>query len=376
MKKKGSQKGFTLLELLVAVAILAVVVVPILNAFLTSVNINAKAKDKQRATIAAGNVMEDIKSKSAEELFSDASFKKKGERYEKTQVEIVDKQAYTVVSTLDASQKTKQSENAFDEATDYNEEELSHLFSVSSLYDAIYVQNGEQDMEYARALKNSTSTDATVLSWIKRTTNISVKKESDEYKVYLQTTYSYANNGNIQEKSTPQELLFSGEQQPRNIFIFFQPMYNGDLNNIREYFFIDNTELIPTNVYLVRQNEDTLKESTYLAQVRCFEGKRNDCRTNRITKILSNLNEGTKGKKGLFLTYAMGDKAEDITEQQWNTATYYEGMSAADILQFRDLGNKSAEAWAYRVSVSAYKGQGDKRENESLVTFETTITKE
>ena len=88
--KKGNQSGFTLLELLIAVAILAVIVVPILTAFLISVETNAKAKDKQRASVAASNLVEDFKGRDTEQVIN-AMTKKADGLYEK--VEIIDGQA-------------------------------------------------------------------------------------------------------------------------------------------------------------------------------------------------------------------------------------------------------------------------------------------
>lgn len=54
-------KGFTLLEVLIAMIILAIVSIPILHAFMTSATTTAKSKLKMYATDAAENIMEDIR---------------------------------------------------------------------------------------------------------------------------------------------------------------------------------------------------------------------------------------------------------------------------------------------------------------------------
>ena len=48
MQKKMDNKGLTLLELIVSIAILAIVVLPLLTAFLVSLKTNVKAKEKLR----------------------------------------------------------------------------------------------------------------------------------------------------------------------------------------------------------------------------------------------------------------------------------------------------------------------------------------
>lgn len=73
MKKKNIQKvnnnaGFSLVELLIAVIILAIIVVPMLHGFVTSARMNGKARVSQRATTVAQDIMEGLKAYDIEEL--------------------------------------------------------------------------------------------------------------------------------------------------------------------------------------------------------------------------------------------------------------------------------------------------------------------
>lgn len=63
-----NDRGFTLIELLISIAILALIVIPILNSFLLSSNLNAKAKQKHKATMVAENIMEKLKSNDLEDI--------------------------------------------------------------------------------------------------------------------------------------------------------------------------------------------------------------------------------------------------------------------------------------------------------------------
>ncbi|MCR4787626.1 MAG: prepilin-type N-terminal cleavage/methylation domain-containing protein [Lachnospiraceae bacterium] len=60
-------KGFTLIEVLVAVIIIAIVSIPVFRAFVTSANTTSRSKMKMKATNAAQNIMEDLSSLSVEE---------------------------------------------------------------------------------------------------------------------------------------------------------------------------------------------------------------------------------------------------------------------------------------------------------------------
>ena len=66
---RGKQnKGFTLVEVLVAITVLAIIVAPLLHAFVTASRTNAKAKQLMKATTLAQNVMEELKANPLEEI--------------------------------------------------------------------------------------------------------------------------------------------------------------------------------------------------------------------------------------------------------------------------------------------------------------------
>lgn len=69
-KEKESNKGFTFVELLVCVAILAIISFPLLNSFVVAGRTNERAKAIQRSTTLAQNVMETLKGKSLEETIT------------------------------------------------------------------------------------------------------------------------------------------------------------------------------------------------------------------------------------------------------------------------------------------------------------------
>lgn len=67
-RKLNKDAGFSLLELLIAVIILAIIVIPLLNMFLSSNRINVKSRQTLRATTLAQDIMEGLKAYDIEEL--------------------------------------------------------------------------------------------------------------------------------------------------------------------------------------------------------------------------------------------------------------------------------------------------------------------
>lgn len=67
-ERKLNNEGFSLVELLVAIVILSIIVVPLLHSFVTSARTNAKARNTMHATAVAEDVMEMFEAHSLEEM--------------------------------------------------------------------------------------------------------------------------------------------------------------------------------------------------------------------------------------------------------------------------------------------------------------------
>lgn len=73
MKKKNN-KGITLVELIVTVTILAIIVAPLLRAFVISAQTNAKAKERLQATDLAQNIMEGLEAYGVDDISKQMNF--------------------------------------------------------------------------------------------------------------------------------------------------------------------------------------------------------------------------------------------------------------------------------------------------------------
>lgn len=70
--------GFSLIELIVSLAILALVLVPLLENFIVSANVNAEAKQAQKQNILAQALMEEMKSSTLEDIARDFNYPEEG----------------------------------------------------------------------------------------------------------------------------------------------------------------------------------------------------------------------------------------------------------------------------------------------------------
>ena len=76
-EKQLNNRGMTLIELLVAIAILGVIVVPFLHAFLTSFRTNLKAREAFRVTTVAQDITEGLKAYKVDEICYQYNFQEK-----------------------------------------------------------------------------------------------------------------------------------------------------------------------------------------------------------------------------------------------------------------------------------------------------------
>ena len=78
MRKKKRNRGFTLVEVLVAAAILSLVVTPILSSFVSIARVNAKSRRKLSATTIANGVMEAVKNVELAQVAKECAFQSEG----------------------------------------------------------------------------------------------------------------------------------------------------------------------------------------------------------------------------------------------------------------------------------------------------------
>jgi prepilin-type N-terminal cleavage/methylation domain-containing protein len=401
MKQYENQKGFTLLELLISIAILAVVITPFLMVYLTTTTMNAKSKASQQAKVAATNIMEEIRSMSVEEVL-EKSTPVAGEdgtadgTYQYTKVQTVNGTDYTVVATLDPTYTTDDTAGSeTDEATDYNHQGFAELYSMNSAYDAFYEVDVSQDnqaiAEIARGDNNNgEAAKQGVLDNLYRIITLTIRKESGVTKVYAKTHYGVSGD---KVYDVSEQCVYSNGSETdnlRNIYLFYQPLYNNDSyhsgynSNNKETINIINEANIPCTVYVCEQNSNAARENNYLINLRLVETARSDSdliangKVQVVTHVWTNVDSDrisayqgkrsdTVSNRKLNLMYGF-DSGTVALERAIGGKTYY----ASQLMDLNTLAGEHTEDLVYKVTVKAYKGTGENKANESSVTLEST----
>ncbi|MCH5255012.1 MAG: prepilin-type N-terminal cleavage/methylation domain-containing protein [Lachnospiraceae bacterium] len=318
MKAIKNDKGFTLLELLIAVIILGIVIVPMLHSFTSSHRINAKSKQYMRATTLAQDEMEIFEKEKIEDLTDGAKFPLYSITFpdpldpndegiyifEKSEVSNDSSGSsaarFDVKVTLDPERK--------DSAARYYNQNNEALFYMNSM--------GAQDSgSYVETVRNASSPKSyqdTINSWFKtnrllsgigstwneemfgknlarrvtlkiyqETTTKTVTKAkvtyeyicvdgamSSGYQRYTEETIIFDNTWKLDEDGNPIDL--------GSIYLFYAPRYEGyspaktidysiggelvHFTTGEDWIVVDNEAELPIDIYVIRQ--DILKEGS------------------------------------------------------------------------------------------------------------------
>lgn len=325
MKKRN--KGFTLLELLIAVAVLAIIIVPMLRGFVTSHRINAKGRHLMRATTLAQNEMEIFEKEKLEDLIvmeETDSAGNKIPRYDvsKTNTQKTDAdgeltdhityqfkregvindesgmQMFDVVVTLDPAVAPDGSPAGIYETK--NMEKMLFMNTVSGVDSATYIQrvrnavneNGDDEEVYKLFSVRQNPDGITGASWtaemfgqeLERTITLKIEKENQsgvETNV-VKIRYDYTTHyGNVppefQTYTTKDKIFFNnaqtldeaGDPIPlKSVYLYYAPRYDDSTVTGMipdDKIIIENKDKLPVNVYIIRQNlVKADKKDTYL----------------------------------------------------------------------------------------------------------------
>ena len=318
--KTLDNKGFTLIEVLIAVFVLAIVVVPLLHSFVSSHRINGKSKQYMRATTLAQDEMEIFEREKVANLIDPTKYDYIGEDGDPVQPdsngryvfvrENIDNNSgsnvskFDVVVTLDPERSTNTSRYY-----DTNTKQLFYMNTIASADSAVHVQSirsasnlkGYDDTiyEYFAANKNNTGPGAT---WgtddfnrnLARRIKVKIYQENNGLNIatIVKVTYEYVlcQSGIMSptyQSYTEESIIFNNSAQSvgedgelpelKSVYLFYAPRYkgyttpyfidnyslNGETNKYKtneEWIVIDNEAELPVDVYIVRQ--DTLKDGS------------------------------------------------------------------------------------------------------------------
>lgn len=374
---KLNNEGLTLVELLVAILILAFIVVPIFSNFVISARVNAKSRNTMNATNTAENIMEQFEAYTVEEM-RDVMLAK-GYNIQDTgalqmrmtgEESITGELSYDVEILLDGSGSYQ--------AT--NDTEIADVQNLSGGTNAVFADSMDGEifaMQYFEA--NTTWDAATLQAQVAKRIEIEIKKnrisvslptgdaaEVDTYQVisrcYYECDGSYLIDPtkNIYPLDKGEMLIFSNEAAVReraasvgnvynisrldNVLLCVIPRYNSTV--LYDSVTVKNEDNVDTNIYLVKQNMAGEDEMQYR-----LEYKLREFHTGWLAANGTSITSHAKLRTNVVSSYFL-DAVEFENIQNLESIS---GADARTIMNAEGLTPGRASGRLYEITVNIYK---------------------
>lgn len=374
--------GFTLVELLVSVAILAIIVVPIMTAFVSAANANSRARRKLEATTAAQNVMEAIKSSGVSAYLAsitpaptpaaDGTYTLDNSNAAASGTALIPQQIingrnYRFTAVFDPTAYTNPSKS------DYNDVSVANISDMNVLKDAFYVESETDDRKIVNEYidENSGFSEAEVLSKLQREIDIVIAHTGSLSKVTVNCKYSLT--GYTDKTKTVSQVIYDNSDvnggDLRSVYIFYTPLYAVKSSavalgtSVTDNIVVENNtgtsgkESYPVNLYLVKQHTNSGKEayeSSYWVNL-----KVNELNTKPATGFSAYTQIRTNIGYSLVDGRALAQQLHSIT---YNWATGKSSTTLADCktyLGLSTLDNSAVATRLYKITLSVYGESGD-----------------
>lgn len=320
--KTSDNKGFTLIEVLIAVMVLAIVIVPMLHSFVSSHRVNAKSKQYMRATTLAQDEMEIFEKEKLEDLIDTTKFSYNVSGpdgngcYVFLREGINNDSAGSTASRFDV-EVTLDPERAASSGRYYdkNTQSLFYMNTIGRTDSAVYVQTvrnasnlksyDDTIYEYFTANKLSTGLGS---SWgpeefgekLARRIKVKVYQENNGLNVatIVKVTYEYVlcaagvmptgydvySEDAVIFNNSAQSVDADGNlPELKSVYLFYAPRYkgyspssfidytvDGETNTYKtneDWIVIDNEAKLPIDVYVVRQDTFIDGSSTEIEKI-------------------------------------------------------------------------------------------------------------
>lgn len=368
IQRTKNNQGYTLLELVVAITILALIAIPLMHGFVTAARVNDKARGIEQATTAAQNVMEEIKVTPVEELLEGVEPVNKGFEdgndkwfsYHVMCEEVkTDGVPYHVDVWLDNG---PYNEEDYKYVTNHNLTEMAQLYDMNAAYDAFFILEEATDSALIEELAVAEGVDESLVrADVKRNIYLDIQEERGTRTVWLNVSYSYGNK--IRYMAADNRCIYSGSSSDtylRNVYVFFEPLGNMSRGELpKETVTVRNTccmaESEPVQIYLVKQG--AAYDADYKVAVNLLEQSR-ECDTYQnadgslrvMTRICTNLSfpkdETDMADEQIIVKYSTceGGYQECPSEHGGR-------YTAAELAGLTDLSVEEVQDWVYSVRV-------------------------
>lgn len=313
---KYNNKGFTLVELLIAITILAIIVGPMLHAFVTAVSMNSKSRRNLNATTVATDIVEGIKGNDFSVIVDEVN------NYNPATFDIIDsslikgsvgkisesdgkfsfyieqleplKEQYDALVELDAT--PYRGTSLKDPKYQYNNVEMPKFTSVKGKSfvqkdaDELQINNTGTLYRLAAASNSGMSsyTEDQLKEMLYRTITVNITKDASDV-VEAKVVYKYTLKGaGLTEVSTQKETTIYNSNDVRSssssssssssaatpsrlkLYLFYYPIYNSLAGNIHDEIVINNKDNVELDMFLARQEiaSSTLQSDEMLYRTR------------------------------------------------------------------------------------------------------------
>ncbi len=409
--KRTDNRGISMVELLVAVCIMAVIAIPLLHSFVSSHRVNARSRQTLRATTLAQNEMEIFEKEKIADLSDpdkfayDAVSRKDGYHvdapddpsdngcYVFSRKGIINdksgREEFDVYVTLDPL-RGDPSERYYN----VNDVSLLSMNTISVMDTGTYVQrvrteNNAVDQDtlaysYFNVNKIGSATLEDIKKNIKRTITIDISKETKEIGTFTtaKVTYLYECSTSIvpEEKKfyREEQLIYNNAQnlddagkpiELKGIYLFYAPRYGIPDVNKADTIVVNNPEGVAADIYIIRQ--DLLVEGgsdvqtvpmDYLANLVIYE--KVDGEGNCGGSYHTNLNIDEPPADGLG--QMIGIRLQDLS------GSIYSRDQAIAATGMKLLGVSEKKDRIYEMTVKVFKAGDDFTTASPLVTLTGT----
>lgn len=291
---KQDNRGATLIEILVAMAILAICALPLFKSLILSAQTNVKAREHLSATTAAESVIEEMKADGMEKFLQKNQGNEDITDVEKiTEAGAVTGYRFTYPDYevdgkgYEVKVEVRPYRNTDEGAEDYNSKEISDLYRMDLRTDGIYVQDEKTMANDFVKLVSEGVFEAeqrdTVLSGLDMEWKYTIGSSNDVQTIDQNVTYSY-NETLVGEHES---ILYDGSHADgklKNLYICFIPNKSNTIT-------IVNKGDYPLTVYLIKQGTSKAKVkvnmigNTPITQL----GEKEDADFNKGVRIRTNL---------------------------------------------------------------------------------------
>ena len=429
MKRLKNNQGLTLVELIVSIAILAIIVLPLLTSFVQATKTNVKAKNKQYATEAAQNIMEGLQNVSLEDvvyqfnypaspngfdLFKLGSANTKELDYNGTSFtelssysippgssELVftpksshkyyfyvtdfevnnSNKKFNALVTLDAKTNVDGTKHK-----QYNTTEVANMQSVDTTYDAISANADTANMIISTIQLQYGITGLTQ-SDISRTITVDIAKNSTtgvttvtaSYKYYIRSrNITFPEAGSLHEQDYVSVIYDNSshvDDALKNVYLFYYPWYTSTHSYplATDSIVINNPDNVDCNVHIIKQTNTDASylysaETGYRCAVNVNEPANNGANPKAHTKINTNIGKNIAISDPSNPAYNISNQVTYI----YNNTNANQSVVVNGIIDINAMTEMEESDRLFDVTVDVYPsniGYGSIGSTTPLVTF-------